>query len=378
MITVHSQRVDSGRLSATVDGIPGWDGFSLWFDADASYPIGDPFLASLLPVAMSLGVPLEVCSPVSKVLLRQLPQIQQQWARWHDWPLIKVRAEGIERVKTGNGIGCFFSGGVDSFYSLLKLLASDSKPTHLIFAHGFDIPLSSIDRYAMVRGHIEVIAKELGVETVFPSSNIRELTNAFCDWGVVQHGPSLAALALTMQHRFASVVVPATFTFAEQFPWGSHPMIDPLWSTEVVAITHHGCEATRVQKVQHISESRVALDNVRVCWKVKDGSYNCGKCEKCIRTMTNLVVAGSLGRCKTFPEVLTADQLAKAVSDLGHHSLVFARENLDGLRAAQTRQDLQQVLEDALSRRSYRALVKDLIRHVDKSMLRGTLRKALS
>ncbi len=37
-----------------------------------------------------------------------------------------------------SGIACFFSGGVDSFYTLLK---HREEITHIIFVHGFDIAL---------------------------------------------------------------------------------------------------------------------------------------------------------------------------------------------------------------------------------------------
>ncbi len=38
------------------------------------------------------------------------------------------------------GVACFFSGGVDSFYSVI---AHAKRITHLIFVRGFDIPIAN-------------------------------------------------------------------------------------------------------------------------------------------------------------------------------------------------------------------------------------------
>jgi len=39
---------------------------------------------------------------------------------------------------------------------------------------------------------------------------------------------------------------------------------------------------------------------LRVCWQNKELAYNCGRCEKCLRTMIALHLAGALSRCRTF------------------------------------------------------------------------------
>jgi hypothetical protein len=91
-------------------------------------------------------------------------------------------------------------------------------------------------------------------------------------------------------------------------PWGSHPLVDPLWSTGTVEIVHDGCEATRSDKAARIATSETALRHLRVCWGYREaydrGIYNCGHCAKCLRTQVDLYLAGALERCKTLDHTL--------------------------------------------------------------------------
>lgn len=380
MITIHSVSHDDSRLSAVVSGIDEHPDFNLWFSAPTTTQpdlIGDPFLAALLPVAMKLGHDIEIWATVSVALLQQIKQIQAIWSQWHGWRPVDVIAPATtERQYNAGSTGCFFSGGVDSFYTALKLLEGERKPSHLIFAHGFDIPLSSTDRYARVQSRIEKIAQEMNVETVFPSSNIRELTNDFCDWGLVQHGAALAGLALSMQHEFRTMVVPATHTYSDSFPWGSHPLVDPLWSTESLRIVHDGCEATRVQKVIRLAKSSVALSHVRVCWKTHE-EYNCGRCEKCVRTMVNLAVAGCLDRCATFHGTLSKETVLATLANADTNTIAFAKENLEGLKMQKIRRDLQGALHSVVNRKSPGAAIKRRIKMIDDAIFGGAVRRTM-
>jgi hypothetical protein len=66
------------------------------------------------------------------------------------------------------------------------------------------------------------------------------------------HGAALAAVALLFQDRLGKILIPPTYSYADLLPWGSHPLLDPLWSTEQTTIEHEGCEATRVEKAAYI------------------------------------------------------------------------------------------------------------------------------
>ena len=118
-------------------------------------------------------------------------------------------------------------------------------------------------------------------------------------------------MALGLKGLWNTVMIPAAQTYADLYPGGTHPLMDPLWSTESVRILNDGAEATRIAKVARIAQSDTALGHLRVCWENRQGRYNCGRCEKCIRTMINLKIAGVLDRCTTFDRPLDYRDIAR-------------------------------------------------------------------
>lgn len=366
------------KLSGVVSGVAHAPDFKLWFSVP--YEIencGDPFLVSLLPTAMKNGDDLEIIdAPVSSYLIQQIDQIQNIWSRWFGYKPIRVTVKKTREDRpSSSNIGCFFTGGVDSFYSLLKNLKGERKPTHLLFAHGFDIPLTDGVRYDMVKSRISSIAKTLDLVPVFPSSNIRQFTDGNCDWGLLQHGSALAGLALCMQNIFKTILIPATHIYSDELPWGSHPLIDPLWSTETLSFIHDGCEATRVQKIlREISRSDIALANLRVCWRTNK-EYNCGKCEKCLRTMLNLIAAGCLERCSTFPNGVNEEDISIVLKNVDESTIAFAKENLDALYRVGARPDIQRALKSIITKHDSKRNLKDRIKKIDSQLFGGYFRR---
>jgi hypothetical protein len=87
-----------------------------------------------------------------------------------------------------------------------------------------------------------------------------------------------------------------------------------------------------------LSSHSEVLARLRVCWE-NLGNYNCGLCEKCIRTMLGLRAIG-VDRCPTFPDTLTPELVRQ--QELSGSPILFWRELLcsslppDFYRAVQT------------------------------------------
>src|SRR5262249_54154050 len=154
---------------------------------------------------------------------------------------------------------------------------------------GFDIHVgrSNSDLFPLVLESSHEVAQALSREVLPVTTNIRDFTDAHVDWGIY-HGAALASVALALQPMFRQMHIASTRAYDRLIPWGSHPLLDPLWSTESLALSHDGCEARRLEKVQLIAGSPIALSTLRVCWENPDNAYNCGRCEKCLRTMIAL------------------------------------------------------------------------------------------
>jgi hypothetical protein len=148
---------------------------------------------------------------------------------------------------------------------------------------------------------------------------------------------------------FRKVLIPGTFTYADLIPLGSHPMLDPLWSTKAVEILHDGCEASRLDKVRCIQGDPLARKLLRVCWRNVGREMNCGVCEKCVRTRICLEIVG--GDWAMFPGGL--DYRAVARLKLKDRWIVRYRQLKEGAEAAGKRA-LAAALEDALEGKYHR------------------------
>jgi hypothetical protein len=100
-----------------------------------------------------------------------------------------------------------------------------------------------------------------------------------------------------------------------------------LWSSGAVHVEHAGGDVSRREKIATIVRDQRALGWLRVCYKNPDQTYNCGRCEKCVRTMLSLHALGALEQAQTFPN----DVSPRAVRRLRFHndlSLAFVEDNL--------------------------------------------------
>jgi hypothetical protein len=267
--------------------------------------VWDPFLiASLLP-AMTIGGRIEVAEPVSPKLLGAVPRIQDILLNWnrHRWlnqPRLRmVEVEASVRRPTARPAltGAFFTGGVDSFYTALKHL---DQVDALVYVRGFDIDVTDDAANRTALSGIKSAAGLLGKPLVEIASNLRVFAGDFIDWGPY-HGAALGSVCALLGASFGRIFVPASFTYARLPPWGSHPILDPLWSTDEVEIVHDGCESNRVEKLAAIAGQPAARSWLRVCLENRHGSYNCGRCEKCLRTMVLLRAMGKLDSFTAFP-----------------------------------------------------------------------------
>jgi len=286
-VVVDGERVDA-RIEATLPLV-----------ADRA----DPALPVALLAAMRRRRPLQVRGPVSPGLLAHLDRAQDVLTSFSAGLLARttVRAEPAPPASTGQGVACFFSGGVDSFYSALQ---HADEVTHLVFVVGVDVFDPRSTRAAAGLEGARATADALGMQLVEVETNVQVLTERFGTrpWC---RGPALGAVALALQPHFRRVLVPASYTYADVFPWGLHPLLDPLWGTESLELDHDGLEATRVGKIRRIAASDVALAHLRVCNKQR-AAVNCGRCRKCVGTILGLRLAGALERCPTLPHEVRA------------------------------------------------------------------------
>jgi hypothetical protein len=295
----------------------------------------EPFAVAMTPIAMRRDVPLSVPAPISPRLRRGVSNAQRILHAWNrELHPVEIQALGEEEVASdAGGVACFFSGGVDSFYSALE---NRDRLDALIYVHGFDVALADSARRDHVARTLRSAAEELGLPLIEVECDLRLVSNRYADWGTQAHGAALASVALLTSKHFREVLIPASHSYRDLLPWGSHPLLDHLWSTEAVRLVHDG-PVTRPEKLRVVGNSKTAMRHLRVCFGQGISGLNCGRCEKCLRTLAGLRAVGAQERCTTLPEVLPLRRLARTpIKD--ESTMAFARENIAAADAAGDRE----------------------------------------
>ncbi|MBI4522970.1 MAG: hypothetical protein HY695_04055 [Deltaproteobacteria bacterium] len=286
-----------------------------WFDvpekyADSLSTTGNPWLVCLLPLAMSLGEPLRLSVPIDGVLLENVSELMQLWKYWYPHlRIIPVEADLLpaEASSTGRKTAAFFSGGVDSFFTLLRRreanrLAETPPIDELLSIWGFDIPLHKRAEFHRMLRKLRDVAANLQTQLIDIATNLRETRlGKMVDWAYIVYGCALATVGLVLEKRYARLLIPSCWGYKDLRPWGSHPLTDPLLSTSQLRIIYDGAAFDRVQKTEFIANFDLALRALRVCWK-EGSDVNCSACNKCYRTMATLEILGVLDRCRSFAE----------------------------------------------------------------------------
>jgi hypothetical protein len=331
----------------------------------------DGIVAAMLIPAMQAGEDLEVDVPISPLLCFSLPRIRDVFHTWYPaFKRIEIRclpADPATGERPANA-ATFFSGGVDSFYSLLKHRSGKGTLpvplTHLVYLHGVEQKLERTKGAEQAQAWVQSVAKSVGVACLTGTTNLRTALQGpetRVHWERHYHGSALAGLGLSLSGLLSHVCIPSAFSYNHMVAHGSTPLLDEMFSTERVRVLHDGAEVTRADKVGRILkwDRELVLSHLRVCIKNEGGAFNCGRCYKCVRTAVPLRVLGAWQDARTFPEKST-DHWEQVID--GDH-LVLIEENLDFARKTGGDAQLVAMLERVVRRRRRAASARDYVKN---------------
>jgi hypothetical protein len=274
--------------------------------------------------------------------------------------------------------GLFFSGGIDSLATLRinRLNFPLGHPGSIkdgLLIYGFEV--EQTEAFEHVLASLTEIAQDAGTTLIPVYTNIRHLDTDWIFYRDEFQGAALSAVAHALSQRFTVVSIAATFDVPNLGPWGSHPLLDPNYSSSDLRIRHEGVVLSRLAKTKVVADWEVAFQNVRVCNKIESyrrGMLNCGRCEKCIRTMLALIALGVLNRTRAFPLDDVSESVARSVwiNDVYEESCY--RELLVPL-AEKGRGDLVNGVNRAIDRHHRKVDWKTRIARVDRTYLKGNL-----
>mgnify|MGYP000847658530 CR=1 FL=1 len=259
-------------------------------------------LASYLP-AMDRGereltIEGEVC-PKLVSNLSLVASIMQGWFRKTGEPPEVIGS--LRKSVPSAGVGIFLSGGVDSMYSLMELterlpLGHPLRPTFAVLIDYREASLSDAQahsRFDESFQRCQRIADSVGIELAWVRTNLRALRLGGDFWTRRYHGAMLASIAHFLSGTGGRFYIASSSSKGADVPWGSHPMLDPLYSSCRMEICHHGVELSKFDKIGELVKANEMIQHLQVCTAKTDTGTNCGRCKKCLRTKLYLAVNGA-------------------------------------------------------------------------------------
>jgi hypothetical protein len=300
------------RASAMVDGTEVWFESTVPLRANPEV-FGSAFLIPALVGGSRLAIEGKAC-PIWYANVERLLDVLHRW--WGTRTVApSVNLDGAGRPKSAT-TGLCFSGGVDSFHSLLR---SGEPIELLVTAVGFDIPLDDSVRSAALQSSLAEISGVLGIRSVEVRTNFRAHPLVLRTPWESAHGGALAAIGHALSEGMGRLVVSSSVPLrSRRKGWGSHWKIDPLWSSSDLELIHWGAESHRAQKLRALASEPLAQRHLRVCWENRAPRGNCSRCEKCVHAMIVLAECEALDRFTVFEGSETLAERIDALPRIRH------------------------------------------------------------
>lgn len=267
-----------------------------------------PFVCNILPIAWLNNAIIDIpeldytfyksIKTIKKGYEKMLPNLKFK-------AKIKINKKVHNNYEVENRVATCFSGGVDSFSTLISRI--EEKPD-LVTIWGADIDFENEKGWNVVKEFVEEVGKENELKNVLIRTAVRrfidnsELEKQYHDilngdwWLVMQHGIGLLGnfAPYAYKYKLKTIYIPSTFTKDDDFVCASNPNIDNNLKFGNTTVLHEGYQYTRQDKVKNIC-NYVKKNNkdikIRTCFRSLDGD-NCCKCPKCYMTLFAILSQG--------------------------------------------------------------------------------------
>lgn len=293
-----------------IEGLLEWRNdhrFLLWVDVPIQYAdflsdTGNPWLAAMLPLASSIGEDIELLIPVDALLFENAQGVLSIWQDWYPelkrvsihCPIKNWETQATKKT------AAFFSGGIDSFFTISRRLPVNNygiptvgKVDDLLTVWGFDVRAHEEYQFLKLEEMLKKSANSMGLNHFSVRTNLRDLEKQipFKDmWRRLGQCAGLGFVSLILEKRYSSTVLGSTKAYGHLTPWGTHPLVDVLFSTSNLRIEHDGACFSRDQKTDLVAKFPPAHKSLHVCFAI--GERNCSQCDKCYRTMMTFDALG--------------------------------------------------------------------------------------
>lgn len=298
------------------------DGLDVWFESEELEltPAPEALASAFLIPGLAAGRRLVSEAPLAEDFVSHLPSAIALVHSWWKYPVLEPlvpAAAAPARERRPDGVALAFTGGVDSFHSLLR---GPRKPNLLVFVHGFDVKLSDPGRAGQMRQMIGQVAESVGARAGVIRTNLRQHPLFISERWPRDHGGALGCIGHVLPASVGHMVISSSYARSLHRHWGSRWDLDPLWSGAGLTIEHYGEEFLRREKVWAIAQEPLVREHLRVCWRHPNDLPNCSRCPKCVRTRILLSAVGALDGYALLEGDATLAASIDALPSSGHAS----------------------------------------------------------
>jgi hypothetical protein len=282
---------------------------------------------------------------------------------------------------------CFLSGGVDGLAALRanRLNYPKGHPESirdciLLFgANDFECTVDGpvperLAEFRRAQSRLLELAESEDFELIPVLTNTRLLIGDYECWTSVGFGAANVSVAHALSSRFTRVLFASDGNGVDAPPGASHPLLDQFFSTAAVQVWHEHAAWSRIDKLRLLAEWPPALRIMQPCHRLKvlpEGQLNCGRCEKCIRTMLGLLALGKLRRGEAFAADDVTPEMVEQIPVLSPVKADLLRQLIEPLRSV-GRDDLVSAVQAKITafrrRERIRRLTPNFLRRLKRSL----------
>lgn len=269
----------------------------------------------------------QACPELRNGLITSMQQLREWHGKEVCHPISIEATQGFipGYSETKGHVASFQSGGIDSLATLRSNrldipLEHPASIRDCLMIYGFDMGMyesmeHNLEGFEYARKRLGKLGHEASFTLIPIYTNLLHLDDDDGNQFYFHFASTLAAVAHAFVPRISAARIPSSDSVIGGLRvGGSHPLLDSNYSSTELRIIHDGTRFTRLEKVGLIAEWDAGLQNIRVCWDSFRPAemLNCGTCEKCLRTMTQLLIFDKLKNCRAFPfSDVTPEQIYK-------------------------------------------------------------------
>lgn len=279
----------------------------------------DPFVLVPLFLGMYYGQDVHIQGKISPRLYHNVNHyLMNIFDRFSDKTKpVKFIVDGFQKVEqiAGGGqlIGTGISCGIDSLLTIYENFIQEEDPNFKINSlffvncgtHGDYLDKSSHKKFTD-RVHLNgEAAKELGLPMYVIDSNFHSFAYQIGEQRFVYL--AIYSCILSMQKYVKRYYTSSNYSYDEIMEFTNlsydydiaeycESFMPHLVSTECFELVIDGCQYTRGEKLEKISEWDFAQKHLNVCIHPLEGGYNCSCCQKCYWTLIPLEAMGKLNK----------------------------------------------------------------------------------